>query len=178
MLNRRFTAAGILLAAAVSTAACSSTPGAHGTETIHGKNTGAAAEANNPVFHLTLTGPVGTTGTTTLGGGNPAKGQRHTIATSDGKLVVTLNNAGKNTSSKPATPKCHATTTTTVPFTVDGAQSTGKFAHAKGTGHAVVVFAGDEPVLKIGKCDEASNALPVTGTAVSTFTATIALALK
>ena len=180
-MNRRLAAAGILIAAAASTAACGSGTShpVNGTETIHGKLTGAAAEANHPLFRLTFTGPVGTSGTISLDGSNAAKGQRHSLSSKAGTLAVTLDSAGKNTSSSnPALPKCAAAFTSTVPFTVDGAKSTGKFAHAKGNGTAVVAFAGDMPHLKAGQCDEASNAIPVAGTAVSTFTATVALTLK
>lgn len=148
-----------------------------GTEIIYGKLTGPAAMANSPKFHLTLTGPVATTGMIPLGG-KPKKGATHTFTTAAGNLAVTLNSAGTSSGAIKAPKTCLAAFTTTVPFTVDGAKSTGKFAGAAGTGRAVVVFAGDLPKLSNGKCDESKNAAPSAKTAVSTFTATTRLTVK
>ena len=159
-----------------STATASAAPKS-GTEIAYGKLTGSAAMANNPVFHLTFTGPVSTTATIPLGGA-PKKGASHTFTTAAGNLVVTLDSAGTNTGGLKSTKTCLFVYTTTVPLTVDGAKSTGKFAGATGSGKAVVLFSGDLPKLSNGKCNESSNAEPSAKTAVGTFTATITLTLK
>lgn len=157
-----------------STAAKASTSAApkSGTEVAAGKDTGQAALANNPAFHLTLTGPVATTGSVQLGANNPAKGQVKMITTAVGTLAVTLDSAGTNTMNINAK-TCAATFGTTVPFTVNGAKSTGKFAGATGTGHAVAAFSGTLPKLGNGKCNESQNAQPTPGSAKATFTVTI-----
>lgn len=184
MKNLAALTAGIALAAGL--AACSSsssgtatatTAPKSGTEVIYGKLTGTAAMANNPTFHLTFTGPVATTGMIPLGG-SPKKGATHTFTTAAGGLAVTLGSAGTNTGGLKSTKTCLAAFTTTVPFTVNGAKSTGKFAGAAGAGKAVVVFSGKLPKLSSGKCDENHNAAPSSKTAVATFTATTTLTLK
>jgi hypothetical protein len=73
---------------------------------------------------------------------------------------------------------CKFAFTTTVPLTVDGARSTGKFAGATGTGRAVVVFSGNLPKLSNGKCDESRNAQPSAKTAAGAFTATIRMTVR
>jgi hypothetical protein len=159
-----------------STATASAAPKS-GTEAAYGKVTGSAAMANNPVFHLTFTGPVSTTGTIPLGG-TPKKGASHTFTTAAGNLVVTLDSAGTSGGGLKSTKTCLFVYTTTVPFTVDGAKSTGKFAGATGSGKAVVLFSGDLPKLSNGKCNESQNAEPSAKTALGTFTATTTLTLK
>jgi hypothetical protein len=173
-----------VIAITAGLAACSSSSSStmaattkSGTEVIYGKLTGSAAMANNPVFHLTLTGPVATTATIPLGG-QPKKGASHTFTTPVGNLAVTLDSAGKSGGAVKSTKTCLAAFTTTVPFTVDGAKSTGKFAGATGTGKAVVVFGGDLPKLSDGKCNMSQNAAPTAKTAVGTFTATTKLTVK
>jgi hypothetical protein len=146
-----------------------------GTETIYGKLTGAAAMANSLVFHLTLTGPVGTTATNTLVGGTK-KGASHTFSTAAGNLTVIQDSAGANTGALKSATTCLFAYTTTVPITVDRAKSTGKFAGATGSGEAAVVVSGDLPKLSNGKCNE--NAEPSAKTAVGTFTATLTLTVK
>jgi hypothetical protein len=178
MRNLAALTAGIALAAGL--AACSSSSSSDtatattapksGTEVIYGKLTGPAAMANNPTFRLTFTGPVATTGMIPLGG-SPKKGATHTFSTAAGDLAVTLGSSGTNTGGLKSTKTCLAVFGTTVPFTVDGAKSTGKFAGAAGTGKAVVVFSGRLPKLSSGKCDESHNAAPSAKTAVATFTA-------
>jgi len=159
-----------------STATASAAPKS-GTEIAYGKVTGSAAMVNSPVFHLTFTGPVSTTGTIPLGG-QPKKGASHTFTTAAGNLVVTLDSEGTSSGGIKSTKTCLAVFTTTVPFTVDGAQSTGKFAGATGSGKAVVLFSGQLPKLSNGECNESQNAQPSAKTAVSTFTATAKLTLK
>jgi hypothetical protein len=183
MKNLAILTAGITLAAGL--AACSSSSSGtavaaapkSGTEVIFGKLTGSAAMANNPTFRLTFTGPVATTGTIPLGS-SPKAGATHTFSTAAGDLAVTLDSAGKNTGSVKSTKTCLAVFSTTVPFTVDGAKSTGRFAGASGNGRAVVVFSGKLPKLSSGKCDESQNAAPSVSTAVATFTATTKLTVK
>jgi hypothetical protein len=62
--------------------------------------------------------------------------------------------------------------------TVNGANSTGKFAGATGTGTAVVVSSGDDPKLSDGVCNTSRDALPSAKTAVATFAATIKLTVR
>jgi hypothetical protein len=159
-----------------SGAKASTTP-ASGTETIYGKVTGAAALANNIMFHLTFTGPVGTTAMNALGG-PPKKGESHTFTTTAGNLVVTLGSAGATAGGLKSPQTCLFGYARTVPFTVNGTKSTGKFAGATGTGTAVLAFSGDLPKLGNGKCDQSQNAQPSAKTAVSTFTATAALTIR
>jgi len=160
-----------------SSTATASAAAKSGTEIGYGKVTGSAAMASNPVFHLTFTGPVSTTGTVPLGG-QPKKGASHTFTTAAGNLVVTLDSAGTSTGALKSTTTCLVVETTTVPLTVDGAKSTGKFAGATGSGKAVVLFSGDLPKLSNGKCNESQNAQPSAKTAVGTFTLTTKLTLK
>ena len=77
-----------------------------------------------------------------------------------------------------STTTCLYVLTTAVPFTVDGATSTGKFAAATGTGTAVVVSSGDDPKLSDGTCNTSRTAPPSATTAVATFTATIKLTVR
>lgn len=156
-----------------STATASTTP-TSGTETIYGKLTGAAAMSSHPVFHLTLTGPVATTATIQLGA-PPEKGASYAFGTPVGTLAVTLDSAGTSTAGLKSATTCLSAITTTVPFTIDRAASTGKFAGATGTGHAVVMFAGDDPKFSNGTCNEAPNTQPSARTSVATLTATIKL---
>jgi hypothetical protein len=164
-------------AASSSSTATASAAAKSGTEIAYGKITGSAALADNPVFHLTFTGPVSTTGMIPLGG-TPKKGASHTFTTAAGNLVVTLDSAGTSTGGLKSAKTCLAVFATTVPFTVNGAQSTGKFAGAAGSGKAVATFSGELPKLSNGKCDESQNAQPSAKTAVGTFTATAKLTLK
>jgi hypothetical protein len=184
MKNLAALTAGIALTAGLAACSSSSTSTApattaqkSGTEVIYGKLTGSAAMANNPTFHLTFTGPVATTGMIPLGG-SPKKGATHTFTTAAGDLAVTLGSAGKNTGGLKSTKTCLIVFTTTVPFTVDGAKSTGTFAGATGAGHAVVLFSGDLPKLSNGKCNPSHSAAPSGKTAVATFTARTTLTVK
>jgi hypothetical protein len=148
-----------------------------GTETIYGKITGGEAAANNPAFPLTFTGPVNTTGKVQLGN-QPSKGSSQTFPSQAGDLVLTVTSAGTNTGGLTSTKTCQAAFTTTVPFTVDGAKSTGKFAGSSGSGKAVVVFSGEMPKLSSGQCNQSQNAQPIAKTAAATFKATTPLTLK
>lgn len=177
-------AAGTLLV--VGLTACSSSGGSAAagsptprpsTETIKGTIAGAEAEASSPVFHLTLSGPVSGTSTSALGG-SPRKGAAHTFKTGSGNLTVTLDSSGTSAGGLKSTTTCMFVFTTTVPLTVDGARSTGKFAGATGTGRAVVVFSGNLPKLSNGKCDESRNAQPSAKTAAGTFTAKIRMTVR
>ena len=130
------------------------------------------------VFHLRLTGPVGTTATIRLGTGVPEKYELYTIHTAVGDLAVTLASAGTSTGGLKSATTCLYVLTTAVPFTVDGANSTGKFAGATGTGTAVVVSSGDDPKLSDGTCNTSRYAPPSATTAVATFAATIKLTVR
>ena len=149
-----------------------------GTETISGKLNGSAAASDHPVFHLTLTGPVGITATIQLGPEVPKQGDLYTFHTAVGDLAVTLASAGTNTGDLKSAKTCLYALTTAVPFTVDGANSTGKFAGATGTGTAVVVSSGDDPKLSDGTCNTSRDALPSAKTAVATFAAAIKLTVR
>ena len=149
-----------------------------GTETVSGKLTGSASMSDIPVFHLRLTGPVGTTATIRLGTEVPEKYELYTIHTAMGDLAVTLASAGTSTGGLQSATTCLYVLTTAVPFTVDGANSTGKFAGATGTGTAVVVSSGDDPKLSDGACNTSRDALPSATTAVATFAAAIKLTVR
>ena len=160
-----------------STAPAAATPSS-GTETVSGKLTGSAAASDHPVFHLTLTGPVGTTATIQLGPEVPQQGDLYTFHTAVGDLAVTLASAGTNTGDLKSAKTCLYALTTSVPFTVDGANSTGKFAGATGTGTAVFMFSGDDPKLSDGTCNTSRYAQASAKTSVATLTATIKLTVK
>jgi hypothetical protein len=177
-----------LLALAAGLAACTSsgsstvtatTTPVSGTETLSGKLTGpAAASTGILVFHLRLTGPVGTTATIQLNTGVPEKYEPYTIHTAVGDLAVTLASADTTAGGLKSATTCLYVLTTAVPFTVDGASSTGKFAGAAGTGTAVVVSSGDDPRLSDGTCNTSRDAPPSATTAVATFAATMKLTLR
>jgi len=189
MKNRAVPAAVIVLAGGL--AACSSpgnggsiaaaslspTASVSGTETIYGKLTGSAAIANNPVAHLTFTGPVATTASTGLGG-SVTKGESLTFKTAAGDLAVTFDATGAPSGTLMSTKTCRAVISETVPITVDGAKSTGKFSGATGTGKATVMAAGNLAKLSSGTCDESQHAQLSPKTAVATFTATIKLTVR
>lgn len=120
-------------------------------------------------------GPVGTTGTIRLDTGVPVQYELYTFHTAVGDLAVTLASAGTSTGGLKSAETCLYVLTTAVPFTVDGANSTGKFAGATGTGTAVVVSSGDDPKLSDGTCNTSRDAPPSATTAVATFAATIKL---
>jgi hypothetical protein len=150
-----------------------------GTETISGKLTGPAAASDILVFHLRLTGPVSTTATITLVGSEaPEAGDSYTFNTAARDLTVTLPSAGASTGGLKSAKTCLYALTRAVRFTVDSADSTGKFAGATGTGAAVIVFSGDDPKFSNGTCNTSRYALPSAKTAVATFTATIKLSVK
>jgi hypothetical protein len=159
------------------TATATTTPES-GTETLSGKLTGSAAVSDILVFHLRLTGPVGTTATIRLGTEVPEKYELYAIHTAVGDLAVTLASAGTSTGGLKSATTCLYVLTTAVPFTVDGANSTDKFAGATGTGTAVVVSSGDDPRLSDGACNTSRDALPSATTAVATFAAVIKLTVR
>ena len=176
-----------VLAIAAGLAACTS-PGSStapaaamrtsGTETISGKLTDSAAASDHPVFHLALTGPVDTTATIHLGPEVPQQGDLYTFHTAVGDLAVTVASAGTNTGDLKSAKTCLYALTTSVPFTVDGANSTGKFAGATGTGAAVFIFSGDDPKLSDGTCNTSRYAQASAKTSVATLTATIKLTVQ
>jgi hypothetical protein len=162
---------------ATATAKATTTP-VSGTETLSGKLTGSAAASDILVFHLTLTGPVGTTATIQLGTEVPERYVLYTFHTAVGDLAVTLASAGTSTGGLTSATTCLYVLTTAVPFTVDGTSSTGNFAGATGTGTAVVVTSGDDPKLSDGTCNTSRTAPPSTKTAVATLAATIKLTVR
>ena len=145
-----------------------------GTETVSGKLTGSAAFSGHPVFYLRHTGPVGTTATVQLGA-SPEKGTSYTLKTPVGHLAVTLASAGTGTGGLKSAKTCLYASTTTVPFTVNGTNSSGKLAGATGTGTAVVAFSGDDPKFSDGTCNVSGTVLASAKTAVAMFAATIKL---
>jgi hypothetical protein len=159
-----------------STATATATP-VSGTETFSGKLTGSASMSDIPVFHLRLTGPVGTTAMISLST-LPEKGTSYTLKAPVGNLVVILDSAGTSTGGLKSVKTCLYATTTTVPFTVDGASSTGKFAGATGTGTAVFMRSGEDPKFSDGTCNVSVDVLASAKTAVATFAATIKLTVR
>lgn len=140
-----------------------------GTETITGKVTGAAAVANTTSIPLTWRGPVNTTSTFSASGNGPTKGQRHTFTTAAGNFTVIVSAVPSNVQKLLSANLCQFESVTTVPYKVDGAASTGKFAGATGNGIVVVSFRASLPKLSDGKCDESNSAQPLAKGAVATF---------
>lgn len=176
--------AGVAALAAGLTACSSSTSSAPsaasqktGTETAFGRISGPAVVSGNPTFHLTMSGPVATSGTIPLGGA-PKKGASHTFSTGQGKLAVVLNSSGTTSTGLKSPSTCRFAFSTKVPFTVNGSQSTGKFAGATGNGRALVVISGNLPKMSNGKCDVSGNTQPSPKTTVGTFTATMHLTVR
>jgi hypothetical protein len=149
-----------------------------GTEVMKGTVTGKAVIANTTTYHLTLTGPVSTTGTWTSPNGNATK-VTTTFTTPAGNLVVNADAPDANnppTASNAST--CLFKSTIHATYVVDGAKSTGKFAGATGSGDVAVTFAAYTPKLSNGKCNTSNSAQPLAAGAVSTFTATGPLTIK
>jgi hypothetical protein len=146
-----------------------------GTETISGTLKGAAAMTSSPVFHLTFRGPVDTTATYPVS--SSPKDHIHTFTTAAGDFVI-VSGMSVSTHKLLSTSTCRFEIATSVPYTVSGAKSTGKFAGATGHGKAVVLFQGDLPKLKSGKCNESTTAQPTVSTVVVTFKAAGPLTLK
>lgn len=140
-----------------------------GTETITGQVAGAAAVANNTSIPLTWRGPVDTTSTFNAGGNGPAKGQHHTFTTKAGNLTVVVSATPGNVQKVLSAGTCQFEYVTTVPYKVDGAASTGKFAGATGGGAVVVSFRAYLPKLADGKCNESNTAQPLAKGAVAAF---------
>jgi hypothetical protein len=139
-----------------------------GTETIRGTVTGAAVvQQQNPTFHLTFAGPVNTTSTWTPPSGN-AKSTDVTFKTGSGNMVVHATLL-TNPNSPPTivnAAACRFSVATRVKYDVLGAQSTGMFKGATGSGNVAVAFTADAQK-KNGKCDE--NAQPIASSAAATF---------
>lgn len=174
--------AAVLLAglAACSSSASSARPATApqtGTETAYGTISGPAALASNPVFQLTLSGLVDTSGTIPLGR-SAGKGASRIFDTAHGKLAVVLTSSGTTTAGLKSMSTCRFAFSRKVPFTVDGAKSTGRFASAAGKGSALVVIAGNLPKTADGRCDVSRDARPSPKTTAGTFTATMTLRLK
>jgi hypothetical protein len=170
-------AAGIgLLAAGCGGSASGAAATTSGTETITGTLNGTAAMASNPVFHLTFRGPVNTTATFPLGS-SPKKGQAIAFKTAAGNFAI-VSGTSSGIQKLLSASTCRFEFATTVPYTVSGAKSTGKFAGATGSGKAVVLLEGNLPKLTNGKCNTTSTAQPAASTVVSTFRATGPLTLK
>jgi hypothetical protein len=149
-----------------------------GAETFSGTVTGKAAVANSSTFALTFSGPVATTGTQTLSGNGPKKGQHHTFPTKAGNLVAVVSGSVVNSQKLLSTTTCRFEYSTVVPFTVDGAASTGKFAGSSGKGVVTVLFTADLPKLSSGKCNTSNNAQPLAAAAVGTFKGVATLTVK
>ena len=149
-----------------------------GIETAAGEVTGAAAVASNTSIPVTWTGPVVTTGTFSTGGNAPAKGQHHTFKTAAGNLTVAVSATPANTQKVLSASSCQFEYVTTVPYRVDGAASTGKFAGSTGSGVVAVTFRAYLPKLASGKCNESNNAQPLTNGAIAAFKGSGPLTIK
>jgi hypothetical protein len=137
------------------------------TETITGNLAGTKALAKSPEVPLTYTGPVNTTGTFNLGNGpgsQPATGQHRAFVTKAGtfEAVVTSVPAAGATPVVLSKAVCEVRSTTVVDFSVPAsAKNTGAFKGVTGSnGQVTVVFQGDMPKLKSGKCNLSQNAEP------------------
>jgi hypothetical protein len=149
-----------------------------GIERFTGKVTGAPALANNLTIPLAWTGPVLTTGSFATGTPPPKKGQQHTFATAAGNFTVTVSAVPKNVQKVLSGSGCLLEFATTVPYKVDGAASTGKFAGSAGSGVVKVSFSAHLPKLANGKCNESNSAQPLANGAVALFNGTGPLTVK
>lgn len=162
-----------------SAATAKATPTAtSGIETFTGQVTGAAALANNLTIPLKWTGPVITTSTFSTGGSAPKKGQHHTFQTAAGNFTVAVSGTVTNTQKLLSASSCQFEFATAVPYTVDGAASTGKFAGSTGSGTVTVTFQAYLPKLASGKCNESNNAQPLTKGALAAAKGTGPLTVK
>jgi len=162
-----------------SAASAKATPTAtSGIETFAGQVTGAAALANNVTIPLKWTGPVITTSTFSTGGSAPKKGQHHTFQTAAGNFTVAVSGTVTNTQKLLSASSCQFEFATAVPYTVDGAASTGKFAGSTGSGVVTVTFQAYLPKLASGKCNESNNAQPLTKGALAAAKGTGPLTVK
>jgi hypothetical protein len=162
-----------------SAATAKATPTAmSGIETFAGQVTGAAALANNLTIPLKWTGPVITTSTFSTGGSPPKKGEHHTFKTAAGNFTVAVSGTVTNTQKLLSASSCQFEFATTVPYTVDGAASTGKFAGSTGSGVVTVTFHAYLPKLASGKCNESNNAQPLTKGALAVAKGTGPLTVK
>jgi hypothetical protein len=161
-----------------STTTSSSPTTTTGTETFtSGKVTSAKVlESNSPTLALTYTGVVPATGSFSLGGPSPTKGQTKTFTTSKGNLVLQV--VSDSSSAKFVNAKtCLAQDVTVVHYTVVGDKSTGSFKDATGSGDVTVRFQSNSELK--GKCSLANNAQPVTLTgAYVLFTGTGPMTVK
>lgn len=178
-----FTSAAGLAILAIGAVACSSSSSTtSGTETMAGKVTGAAAVAggpnSGPTVPLTLKGVVATTSSFTPPNTNSTKVPLTFKTPSDGKLVITATapDANQNPALSPNT--CIISQTVHATYTVNGAESTGKFKDATGSGTATFYFRAYAPRLANGKCNTSQNAQPLASGAVDTFTASGPLTIK
>ena len=149
-----------------------------GIERFTGKVTGAPALANNLTIPLTWTGPVQTTGSFNTGGAPPAKGQQHTFTTAAGKFTVVVSGTPTNVQKVLSASSCIVEFGTTVPYKVDGAASTEKFAGSVGSGVVTVTFQAEVPKLASGKCNLSNNAQPLAKGAIAVATLVGPLTIK
>jgi hypothetical protein len=196
----RKTALTVALLATLAAAGCSSSSSSHpatsaspavtathtslsGTETITGTVTGKAAEANNPTFPLTFRGPIATTGTFTPPNNNDVH-QVVTFKTAAGNMVVNATVPGNSNPNGPPPTHlpggngCVFGFTMHASYTINGAQSTGKWAGASGSGNVIVNFSAELPKLSNGQCNLSQNVQPVSGTSKAVFTAAGPLTVK
>ena len=120
----------------------------------------AVLEAKVTVFTLKWTGPVTATGSISLNGSPPSKGQTHTFVTSKGNLVVLVTANPLSTAKWVNAKTCLAQDLMVVDYKVDGTKSTGSFSGATGSGVVTVTFQSNSEL--DGKCSLASNAQPTT----------------
>ncbi len=126
-----------------------------------------------------------TTGTVALPSGNATKATL-TFKTAAGNMVVAADAPDANNPPSVrigSASACRYAVTIHATYTVNGADSTGKFAGATGSGKAAVVFEFTAPKYTSGtnkgKCNLSNNAQPLSKPApVGTFTSTGPLTLK
>ena len=149
-----------------------------GTEMFAGQVTGAAALSNRVLIPLKWTGPVITTSTFNPGSGSPKKGQHYTFKTAAGNFTIVVSGTVTNAQKLLSASTCQFEFMTTVPYRVDGATSTRKFAGSTGNGVATVTFRVYIPKLASGKCNQSNNAQPLSKGAVAAFKGTGTLTVK
>jgi hypothetical protein len=142
-----------------------------GTEHVSGVVTGGKALAHIIVFHLTWAGPVNTAGNWAEPNGPTREGQLETFTTAAGKLTFEITSPPDVNAGIVNQAACEVEESISVHYAVYGAQSTGKWAGAAGSGKVTIVNRGDLPKLSGGQCASPSNANPIAASASDTFSA-------
>jgi hypothetical protein len=139
-----------------------------GTEHVSGVITGAKALAPIIEFHLIWAGPVNTAGNWAEPAG-AREGQLETFTTAAGKITLGITSTPIISAGMVNPAVCEVENSISVDYAVYGAQSTGKWAGAAGSGKVTIVHRVDLPKLDDGQCASPSNANPIAASAYDSF---------